>query len=179
VSTYVVLLRGINLGSANRIAMPALRSALAAVGHDSVRTYVQSGNIVLDSAQSSDELTVGIERLLGDEFQIRAPVVVRSVDELREVVGRNPFPDQAASNPKALQVTFRAVVVEPGEVAALQARAVATEKVTAIGREIYSWHPDGIARSKLALAITPRNSAATARNWATVTTLLEMATNGS
>jgi uncharacterized protein (DUF1697 family) len=173
----VVLLRGINLGSANRIAMPALRAALTAAGFESVRTYVQSGNIVLDSDQTSDELTAAIARLLGDEFRLQVPVVVRTGDELGEVVAHNPFPEEATINPKALQVTFRAAAVETDEMAALRARAVATEKVAAVGRELYSWHPDGIARSKLALAITPRGAAATTRNWTTVTTLLEMATD--
>jgi uncharacterized protein (DUF1697 family) len=92
-------------------------------------------------------------------------------------VARNPFGDEAATNPKALQVTFRGDPVGSDVIAALRDRAAPTEKVAAIGREIYSWHPDGIARSKLALAITPKNSTATARNWKTVTTLLEMATD--
>ena len=65
----------------------------------------------------------------------------------------------------------------PDIVGALEAGATPNEKVAGIGCEIYSWHPDGIARSKLALAITPRGSVATARNWGTVTTLLEMATD--
>ena len=173
----VVLLRGINLGAANRIAMPELRAALTAAGHGNVRTYVQSGNVVLDAEQTADELAAATARLLADEFGLKVQVVVRTADELGEVVARNPFPEEAAANPKALQVTFRAAAVEPEEVATLRERASASEKVAGAGRELYSWHPDGIARSKLALAITPPNTAATTRNWKTVTTLLEMATD--
>ncbi len=174
--TFVALLRGINLGPNNRIAMPALREALTGAGHRRVRTYVQSGNVVLDTEHDSDELAAAISTVLVREFGLYVPVVVRSASELADVVARNPFTTEAVSNPKALQVTFRGEDVEPGALATLQARASATEKVAVIGREVYSWHPDGIARSKLALAITPKYAAATARNWTTVTKLLEMAT---
>ena len=174
----VVLLRGINLGSANRIAMPALRAALVEQGFGEVRTYVQSGNVVLESGQGPADVADNVSRLLRQRFELDVPVVVRTADELGEVVAHNPFGEEAATNPKALQVTFRGDAVRPDVIAALQDRAASTEKVAAIGREIYSWHPDGIARSKLALAITPKNSAATARNWTTVTTLLEIAIDG-
>jgi uncharacterized protein (DUF1697 family) len=175
--TFVVLLRGINLGPNNRVAMPALREALDEAGFGAVRTYVQSGNIVLDSDQMPDELSRSVSRLLVARFAIDVPVVSRTAAELAEVVARNPFVEESALNPKALQVTFRSDEVTAAEGAALEARATTSEKVAAVGREIYCWHPDGIARSKLALAITPRASPATARNWTTVTTLLEMAAN--
>jgi len=174
--TSVALLRGINLGSNNRLAMPALREALTAAGYGRVRTYVQSGNIVVDTEQGPDELAAALATLLSREFGLDVPVVIRNASELAEVVTRNPFPAEAASNPKALQVTFRSEPLQPETLAGLQERASSTEKVSGAGREIYSWHPDGIARSKLAAAITPKYAAATARNWTTVMTLLEMAT---
>jgi uncharacterized protein (DUF1697 family) len=156
--------------------MPALREALTDAGYGRVRTYVQSGNIVLDTERGGDELAAAVSALLVEEFGLDVPVVVRSASELAEVVARNPFPAEAASNPKGLQVTFRSEPVDAETMAVLQERATATEKVSGVGREIYSWHPDGVARSKLAVAITPKYAATTARNWTTVTTLLEMAT---
>ena len=137
---------------------------------------MQSGNIVLETERDSDELAAALAKLLAREFGLDVPVVVRTASELAEVVDRNPFPAQAASNPKALQVTFHSDELTQDLAAALEARATPTEKVAVIGREVYSWHPNGIARSKLALAITPKYAAATARNWTTVTKLLEMAT---
>jgi uncharacterized protein (DUF1697 family) len=173
----VLLLRGINVGSANRIAMPALRFALSEEGFGEVRTYVQSGNIVLESEREPAEVADSVSRVLVEQFGLDVQVVARTADELEGVVARNPFDEEAAINPKALQVTFRGDELGPDVIGLLQERATASEKVAASGREIYSWHPDGIARSKLALAITPRGSVATARNWKTVTTLLEMATD--
>ena len=174
-SISIVLLRGINLGSANRVAMPALRAELAEAGFEHVRTYVQSGNIVLDSDLEPDQLAETVSRLLAERFGLVAAVVTRTAEQLAQVVAANPFSEEAAENPKALQVTFRRDQVTPEIVTALEARATPGEKVAGNGREIYSWHPDGIARSKLAFAITPRDSPATARNWGTVTALLEMA----
>lgn len=156
--------------------MPALREALADAGFGGARTYVQSGNIVVDTDLTPTALSEHVSRLIADRFGLDVPVVARTAAQLAQVVARNPFSEEVAINAKALQVTFRADEVTPDVLAALEARAAPTERVIAIGREIYSWHPDGIGRSKLALAITPKYAEATARNWTTVTTLLEMAT---
>lgn len=172
----IILLRGINLGATNRIAMPALRDALTGLGLHNVKTYVQSGNVVADSELDEERLAARVHGLIAERFGLEVPVVVRSADELADVVSRNPFTAEAAANPKALQVTFRGDQVTPELLAALEARATPSEKVGGVGREIYTWHPEGIARSKLGMAVTPGASLATARNWSTVTTLLEMAT---
>jgi uncharacterized protein (DUF1697 family) len=176
--TQVVLLRGINVGPNNRIPMPALRAALEAAGFENVRTYVQSGNIVLDSALYEATLAARVAELIAAEFGLNIAVVVRDAESLADAVSRNPFPDQALENPKVLLVTFRSSDADPARVAALEHRAAPNERVAASGRELYTWHPDGIARSKMALGLTGAGEAATARNWRTVTTLLEMASGG-
>lgn len=175
----IVLLRGINLVRANRLGMADLRAALQDDGFERVRTYVQSGNVVLSSDSPPAELAAAVKQSLADRFGLNVAVVVRTAPELADAVARNPFGDEATVNPKLLQVTFRDEEASPEVLAALEARAGGGEKVAAAGREIYSWHPDGIARSKLASKLTPAGAGATARNWTTVTTLLEMATNGA
>src|SRR5579863_5764611 len=105
-ATLVALLRGINLGSANRIAMPELRATLGDAGFANVRTYVQSGNIVLDTELDDAALAEILATLIADRFKLDVPVVVRSAAELAEVVAENPFPDAALTAPKLLQVTF-------------------------------------------------------------------------
>jgi uncharacterized protein (DUF1697 family) len=175
-STQVVLLRGINVGAANRIKMPALCEALIDAGIGSEpRTYVQSGNIALESALGEAELAQAVGAMLAARFSIVTPVVVREADELRKVVDGNPFPAEATLNPKALQVTFLAATPAPEMLSALQAQAVGAERVAALGRHLFSWHPQGMARSKMAIKLTPKGAAATARNWTTVLVLLEMA----
>jgi uncharacterized protein (DUF1697 family) len=172
----IVLLRGINLGSRNRVAMPALRELLSESGFDDVRTYLQSGNVVLASDLSPERLAAACETKITREFGLDVGVVVRTRDELAEIVARNPLAE-IAHDPKRYQVTFLARELDPQTVEKLASLASASERLVALDRELYAWHPDGIARSRLSLGLVERGLrvATTSRNWTTVTTLLEMA----
>ena len=170
----VALLRGINLGPNRRVPMPALRELLSGAGFEGVRTYVQSGNIVLSGKGSPAALGRRIEKLIAEQFGFDVPVVVRTRDELAEVVAGDPLGD-AVDNPKLYQVTFFASEPPSEAIERLQGLAARGEQLVARGRELYCWHPEGIARSKLAAATADRRLGGTARNWTTVTTLLAMA----
>lgn len=171
-----MLLRGINLGPSRRVAMPQLLEALSAAGFEDVRTYVQSGNVVLSSDASSEHVEDQCRRAICDAAGFDVDIVVRTRDELAEVVARDPL-GKVADNPKRYQVSFCSDRPDPSVLSKLEEKRVDSERVVAIGREIYAWHPDGVARSKLwaALAGKGLGVTATARNWTTVTTLLEMA----
>src|SRR5919205_853511 len=101
----IVLLRGINIGSRNRIAMPALREALTEAGFDDVRTYLQSGNVVLSSRAAPTTVARKCEATIAERFGLEIAVVVRTRDELAAVVRRNPLGD-VATDPKRYQVSF-------------------------------------------------------------------------
>ena len=173
------MLRGINLGPSRRIPMAELRALLADAGYEDVRTYVQSGNIVLTSKEKPAKLGRRIDEVISERFGFEVPVVVRTRDELAQVVAANPLAD-VADNPKRYQVSFLVKPLAADVVERLQALAVEPEAVVVDGREIYAWHPAGVARSKLWnwLAGKGLGVTATARNWTTVTTLLEMADEG-
>jgi uncharacterized protein (DUF1697 family) len=172
----IVLLRGINLGSRNRIAMPELRKCLGEVGFEDARTYLQSGNIVLSSKAAPNKLASGCKRQIADCFGLDLEVIVRTRDELAGVVKRNPL-GKVAVDPKRYQVSFLAAKPKAAVVTKLKAAVVPPEQFMLIGREAYAWHPSGVARSRLwnQLAGSGLGVAATARNWTTVTKLLEMA----
>ena len=171
----IALLRGINLGSRNRVPMPGLRAALAEAGYGDVVTLVQSGNIVLTSSKQPKTLEREISKLVLDEFGVEAATVVRTRDELEGVIERNPIPD-GPSIPKLFQVTFFSDEPDAAAVEKLTAGDYGAERVAVIGREAYAWHPDGIQKSKLARALGAGLRAdGTARNWNTVTKLLELA----
>jgi uncharacterized protein (DUF1697 family) len=172
----VVLLRGINLGSRNRISMPKLREALEDAGYDDVRTYLQSGNVVLTSAASAKQVGRDCERLVADRFGLEIAVVARTRKELAEVVRRNPLA-RVAKDPKRYQVSFLEKKPTSQIVRELEEVATGQEEVVSIGREIYAWHPAGVARSKLWARLAGNNlgMTVTARNWTTVTKLLELA----
>jgi uncharacterized protein (DUF1697 family) len=172
----VVLLRGINIGSRNRISMPELRKALEDAGYDDVRTYLQSGNVVLTSTASAKKVARECERLIADRFGPEIAVVARTRSDLAKVVERNPL-KKVAKDPKRYQVSFLETKPAAKVIRELEDVAADEEEVVSIGREIYAWHPAGVARSKLWAKLAGKNLGATAtvRNWTTVEKLLELA----
>jgi uncharacterized protein (DUF1697 family) len=176
VAQHIVLLRGINIGSRNRIAMPALRNALEAAGFGDVRTYVQSGNVVVSSSANADAVARKVRRLVAEDFGLDIAVVTRTRAQLAKVVDLNPLA-KVAKEPKRYQVSFLDAKPSRDVVRRVEATAAPQERVVVHGREIYAWHPDTIARSKLwaLLAGQSLGITATARNWTTVTALLELA----
>jgi uncharacterized protein (DUF1697 family) len=176
VPTYIVLLRGINIGPRNRIAMPALREALEEAGFKDVQTHLQSGNVVLASTAKPDAVRGKVEKMIKKRFGLEIAVVVRSRAQLAAVVKRNPL-GKVAKEPKRYQVTFLSARLSAKVVRELEEAAAPEEQVVVVGREVYAWHPKTIARSKLwtTLAGKKLGVTATSRNWATVEALLELA----
>lgn len=174
-----ILLRGINLGAANRLSMPELREVLTAEGFTDVATYMQAGNILASYAASPAGLAAEMKRLLAERFELSVPILVRTCDQLATAVRDNPFADLADRDPKHFLVTFLSQEPDASAVDELSAFAAeGDDEFAASGQALYSWHPGGIHLSKLATRLTEKGlgvEVATARNWTTATTLLEMA----
>lgn len=156
--------------------MADLREALTEAGYEDVQTYVQSGNVVLSSSKSAAKLGPEAEKVIAGRFGFDVDVVVRTRDELAAVVAANPLVD-VADNHKRYQVSFLSEELDSDVTARLRELVVEPEALVIDGREVYAWHPAGVARSKLwnALAGKRLGVTATARNWTTVETLLMMA----
>ena len=170
------MLRRINLGPNRRIAMADLRRTLTDAGYEDVETYVQSGNIALSSPAQPAALQADLAAAIQEQFGIEVPVIVRSARQLKAVVAHDPI-EGAADDPKRYQVSFLDAKLPAATVRRIHELAGETEQVVVHGREVYAWHPDGVARSKLwnGLAGQGLGVTATARNWTTVVKLLEMA----
>jgi len=180
VARHVVLLRGVNLASRNRVRMSQLRSLLEGAGFEEVVTYLQSGNALVSSPLRPPAVARTCREAIRDALGLDLQVLVRSGRELAAVVGRNPL-GGVATNPKRYQVTFLERAPTASVVERIHAAAVESERVVLAGKEVYAWHPDSIARSRLwsLLAGPTLGVAATARNWTTVTKLLALAESGS
>ncbi len=185
VPTYVALLRGINVGGRNRVAMADLRAVVTSLAHTDVATYIQSGNVVFTSTQTDTTvIATALERAIAESLSVRPTVVVLSQDELSHVVADNPYPDEI--NPKCLHAAFTSTQIGPDELAAIataQQRAMdkgSRDEATVVGRTLFLHTPDGIGRSELAAQLARTSGplaatgSATVRNWATVTKLLAM-----
>lgn len=177
---HVALLRGINLGK-RRIPMPELAAIFEAAGCEDVRTYIASGNVVF---RAGAELAGQVPNLVADAivegYGFECPIVVRSANELDEVVAENPFAAEAAADPKTVHVAFLADRPAASAVAALDADRSPPDRFIVDGREIYLHYPEGSARSKLTNAYfdSALGTVSTARNWRTVLKLREMAKEG-
>ncbi len=171
----VVLLRGVNVGGKAKLAMADLRGIAEDLGYDDVATYVQSGNLVFGCrARTTTPVARRVREALADATGLDIEVIVRTRDELREVVAANPFLDRTDEY-KQLHVVFGAAAAKPS-LQGLDAAKYAPEEAAAVGRELYLYLPSGIGRSKLAADLARKaGPTGTARNWRTVTTLLEMA----
>jgi uncharacterized protein (DUF1697 family) len=155
--------------------MAKLREALEEAGFDDVRSHLQSGNIVLSSKAKPEQTARKCERLIQAEFGLEIDVVVRTPADLARVVKRDPL-GKVATDPKRYQVSFLAGSLPTATKRKLEAAVVKPEQLVISGREIYAWHPTGVARSKLWALLAGRDLGvtATARNWTTVTKLLAL-----
>jgi uncharacterized protein (DUF1697 family) len=175
VTTYAVLLRGINVGGARPLPMAALRATLADAGFGDVRTYLQSGNVALTSRTSAASVADTVAREIERTFHHDVTVIVRTEAQLASVLEGNPFARPDADPGRQLHVGFLLTPPAGERVAALEARCVPPEAVHVTASEVYLWCPDGIGRSKLAPVLERTLQATiTARNWRTVTALAAM-----
>jgi uncharacterized protein (DUF1697 family) len=185
-ATHVALLRGINLGGKNKVAMAELRALVAGLGHTDVSTYIQSGNVLFtapadaDCAETARVITEAIAATLG----VTSPVIVVTREELAQILADNPFPDEP--DPRRVHAVVLSeppwpeLAVKLDAARAKSAAAGGADEVLAVGRTLYLHTPDGYGRSVLAEALlrvvsSPKSGATgTARNWATMTKLLEL-----
>jgi uncharacterized protein (DUF1697 family) len=177
VTKYVALLRGINVGKNNRIAMADLRSLLTGLGHTEVATLLQSGNAVF-SGPSVDKVKLAgaIERQIEADLGLKIGVVVCSRADLARIVESNPLGD-VATDPSRRLVTFLSEPLDAKAFADLDPAAYEPERFAFGPQEIYTWLPDGVQNSRLGKALPGKrlgNVVATARNWNTVVKLLAM-----
>ncbi|HEV2309550.1 MAG TPA: DUF1697 domain-containing protein [Acidimicrobiia bacterium] len=169
---YAALLRGVNVGGKNRLAMPALRSAVEGLGFDDVATYVQSGNVVFRApSQPEASLVRALERMIRGTFRLEVTVLVRTAAQLARIEKENPYLAQRR-DPATLHVTFLAARPSAAARGELP-RGLGPDELAVRGREVYLWCPNGYGRTKLTNAWFEQRlgTPATTRNWRTVVTL--------
>ncbi|MBW1880712.1 MAG: DUF1697 domain-containing protein [Deltaproteobacteria bacterium] len=177
VSTWVVLLRGINVGGRNKVPMAALRGLLEALGCGEVRTYIQSGNTVLTATKTlAARLPEALAEAMAERFGFRVSVLLRAGRDLERVATTNPFLATGA-DPRQLHVAFLAEVPEASAVATLDPDRSPPDRFIVRGPEVFLHLPNGVGRTKLTNAYLDRTlgTTSTVRNWRTVLALAELA----
>jgi len=176
-NTIIALLRGINVGGHNKLPMKALKALLEELSLANVQTYIQSGNVVFQSERADlPALAQEIGETINAHHGFEPQIMLLSLAELATAVSHNPFPATDEQH-KTLHFYFLSAAPPDPDLSSLEAIKSDTEQFELIDAVFYLHAPDGIGRSKLAAKVEKAvGVAATARNWRTVSTLLEMGT---
>ena len=173
----ISMLRGVNVGGHNKIKMDALRALYESLKFEDPRTYVQSGNVIFRTKEkNAATLTKKIQNAIEGKFGFRPEVILRTKDELKKAVAASPFARRDLEPGKIL-VTFLTAEPGPQAQATLLSLKVHPEELHLKGRELYIYFPDGAGRSKLPWSSIAKllKTTGTARNWNSVTRMLEIA----
>jgi uncharacterized protein (DUF1697 family) len=168
---FIALLRGINVGGNKMIAMRDLRAMCTDLGLGNVKSLLNSGNLVFQClARPSGTLESLLESEAKQRLDLHTDFFVRPSEEWKRIIGGNPFPVEARTDPGHLVVMFLKESVDAKVVRTLQAVITGREIVRGEGREVYVVYPDGIGKSRLTNHIIERTLGcrSTGRNWNTV-----------
>jgi len=175
-STWIALLRGVNVLGHRKLPMGELVAELEKLGLSDVRTYIQSGNVVFRSRRKkASALSAQIAKTIRSSHGFEPRVMVLSLEALRDAVARNPYPT-ADDKPTSVHLFFMDAPPTHPDLEAIEAVRKGREEYVLDGNVFYLRTPDGFGDSKLAQrAERLLGVPATARNWRSVTKILEMA----
>lgn len=169
--TYIILLRGVNVGGKNILPMKELTALLERNGFENVNTYIQSGNVVL---QSEKRPSTEIEKLIASKFGFEPKVLVLEQSEFDSAIKNNPF---SPTDGKSAHFYFCRNQPKPN-IMKLKKLLAESEEYQLNGNVFYLYAPNGIGRSKLVANIEScLGVPATGRNLNTVRKLEQMAQN--
>src|SRR5260370_14963031 len=176
---YVAMLRGINVGGQKIVNMGKVRASFGTLEFNSVRTYVQSGNVIFNAPKaSSTKLSKRIKGRISCDFGFQITVVLRTSDEMKKIVHDNPFLKDTKTDRSKLHVILLSQLPATANIAKLDALDSNPDQFRVLGQEIYLYCPNGYGRSKLSNNAVEKLLAveATTRNWKTANTLAELST---
>ena len=173
--TYIALFRGINVGGNNILPMKELVAVLDEMGLHNIKTYIQSGNAIFQSAEKNTaSLALNISRAIKQSYGFEPKVLLIDGAALKQAILANPYPE-AESEPNTLHLNFLASVPASPDWNALENLKSATERFKLIGDVLYLHAPDRMGKSKLYASLEKKLGVAmTTRNWRTVSKLMEM-----
>jgi uncharacterized protein (DUF1697 family) len=174
---YISLLRGINVGGHKRIKMELLRTSFEKLGFEQVQTYIQSGNVIFKSAKlSPSKLSKRIEETMLSDFGFPVSVVTRTVGEMAETVGNNPFLKERDIDLEKLHVMFLSDAPAAAALKKVAELVAAPDQSRCLGKAIYLYLPNGAAGSNLMKSPLDRllSVVTTTRNWRTVNAIHQM-----
>jgi uncharacterized protein (DUF1697 family) len=170
-----LLLRGINVGGNNKIAMSDLKTLLADLGYDDIKTILNSGNAVVSTSDSPAKAESRVSAAIASTLNLKIEVMARTHEELAAVVTIDPL-GSLATNPSHYAVAFLRSAPPKNALAAVDPDTYAPECWKLVGRELFIWYANGQGKTKLVGGFWEKQlkMAATARNWNTVLKLRDL-----
>ena len=175
-SACLALLRGINVGGKNKVPMKQLVEVFVDAGCSDVRTYIQSGNVVFSLGPAlAESISARLATAIAERFGYEIPVLLRTAEQLRDVIRGNPFLEAAIPEDE-LHVLFLSGLPDPTRVDVLDPDRSRPDAFAVRGQEVYLWLPNGVARTRLTNDYFDSKLAtiSTGRNWRTVAKLFEL-----
>ncbi|WP_275314703.1 DUF1697 domain-containing protein [Tenacibaculum bernardetii] len=168
---YIVLLRGINVSGKNKLPMLDLRELLNDLQFQNIQTYIQSGNIILESDENKRTICKKIKDGIFDEFGYDVPVIIRTVSEWKKAINNYPF---SLENEKIVAFTF---LDRKTEISEIVVKNIEEDKCKIDNDVVYLYCPTGFGKAKLTNNLIEKklNAIATTRNLRTTLKLLELA----
>lgn len=177
-TTYISILRGINVSGQKKIIMTELADLYNNLGFSDIITYIQSGNVIFKYKNNATNKSLSqlIEKAIVKKYSFEVPVLVRSIDEFEAIINLNPFITQTNIDFEKLHVTFLEVVPNADKIEKLKLLDFSPDKFTILNNEIYIYCPVSYGSTKLSNNFfeSKLKIKATTRNWRTINKLLEL-----
>lgn len=179
-TTYIALLKGINVGGKNIIKMVDLKQHLVTTGLNNIRTYIQSGNVLFESEKEEKILREELEQEIHRKFGFQVPVVLRTNDEMEQIISRCPYTKEEIETAEAnkevevFYVAFFNELPSNEDLKYFSDTKTENESFKIVGRDMYMLFSDSIRFSKLAATLQKIKTVNTVRNWKTINKLLSL-----
>jgi uncharacterized protein (DUF1697 family) len=174
---YVALLRGINVGGNNIIKMQDLKTLLQDSGLENVNTYIQSGNIVLRSEKSADEIQILIKQEIKQKYGYSISVIGRTATQWDEIMKNCPYPTESLGDGESVHLTLLGKEISKEDMEHLLQSQSDTEECFINDKEVYLYLRKSILDSKIANQLQKLGIPVTSRNWKTIKKIESMVRN--
>ncbi len=174
--THIILLRGINVSGHNMIKMESLTKMLISMGFENVQTYIQSGNVILQSDEAPSKIAFTIKQEIFKEFGHDVPVIIINQNDLQECLSNNLFLKEKEADLKKLYVAFVSMELNENSIHDLKISNIKPDEVQIDRNKIFIKYDISPAKTRLDQKYIEKklNIKATIRNWNTILKLIEL-----
>lgn len=179
--TYISILRGINVGGQKKILMKDLKALYEELGFEEVTNYIQSGNVIFKAQDHMTDIQAAemIMQSIFQKYGFKVQVLIRTIDEMINTQMINPFMENKEIDIKKLHFTFLTDMPNPEYLESIKNFDYPPDQFVIVGKDVFVYCPNGYGKSKISNDFFENKLkvSATTRNWRTVNTLVEIATN--